>query len=93
MEVIIIALEEPFKNHEEVKDIINKCNIAFGFLLILGLIIALIGIIGDTLDIYVILETSNWLLLAILFVIVSFAPFFNSLMAKHLYGIESENKK
>jgi hypothetical protein len=44
------------------------------------------------LDINVILEASNWLLLAILFVIASFMPFLNSLMAKHLYGIESENK-
>ena len=90
--MITIALERPFKNREEVKNIINKCNIAGGFLAILGLIFALVGVIGDALDINVILESSNWLLLAILFVIASFMPFLNSLMAKHLYGVESERK-
>ena len=91
--MITIAVERPFKNREEVKDIINKCNIAGGFLAILGLIFALVGVIGDALDINVILESSNWLLLAILFVVASILPHLNSLMAKHLYGIESENKK
>ena len=91
--MISIEVERPFKNREEVKDIINYCNIAAGFLVILGFIFALIGIIGDALDINVIIEPSNWLLLAILFVIASFMPFFNSLMAKHLYGIEDEIKK
>ena len=90
--MITIAYERPFKNREEVKNIIKMCNLAAGFLAILGFIFALIGIISDALDINVILESSNWLLLAILFVIASFMPFLNSLMAKHLYGIESENK-
>jgi hypothetical protein len=90
--VITIALERPFKNREEVKNIINKCNIAGGILAILGVLFALVGVIGDALDINVILESSNWLLLAILFVVGSFGPNLNSLMAKHLYGIESENK-
>ncbi|UCB59191.1 MAG: hypothetical protein JSV67_02540 [Thermoplasmatales archaeon] len=91
-EVIIIELERPFKNREEVKDIINKCNGAAGFLIILGLVFALVGIIGDALDRTLILETLTWFMLAILFVIASFMPFLNSALAKHLYGIESENK-
>jgi hypothetical protein len=90
--VLNIAVERPFKNREEVKNIINKCNIAGGFLAILGLIFALVGIIGDALDINVILEPSNWLLLAILFLVGHLGPMLNSLLAKHLYGIESENK-
>jgi hypothetical protein len=92
-EVKTIAYERPFRNREEVKDIISKCNIAGGFLAILGVIFALIGVIGDAIDINVILQPSNWLLLAILFIVGSFGPNLNSLMAKHLYGIESENKK
>jgi hypothetical protein len=91
--VITIEYERPFKNREEVKDIIAKCNIAAGFLAILGLIFALVGIISDAFDINLILESSNWLLLGILFVVGSFGPNLNSLMAKHLYGIESGNKK
>ena len=91
--MIIIAVERPFMNRDEVKDIINKCNIAGGFLAILGLIFALVGIISDAFDINLILESSNWLLLGILFVVSSFAPYLNSSMAKHMYGIESEIKK
>jgi hypothetical protein len=90
--VITIAKERPFKNREEVKNIISKCNYAGGFLAVLGVIFALVGIVGDALDINVILESSNWLLLAILFVVGSYGPILNSLTAKHLYGIESENK-
>jgi hypothetical protein len=91
--VITIEVERPFKNREEVKTQINLCNIAAGFLVILGLLFALVGIISDALDTTLILESSNWLLLGILFVIASFMPFLNSLMAKHLYGIEDERKK
>jgi hypothetical protein len=91
--VKIIAKERPFKNREEVKNIISRCNMVGGFLAILGVIFALVGVIGDAININVILESSNWLLLAILFVIGSFGPMLNSIMAKHLYGIESENKK
>ena len=85
-------VELPFKNRDEVKKQINLCSIACSFLAILGLIFALVGVIGDALDVNVILESSNWLLLAILFVIASFMPFLNSSLAKHLYGIESERK-
>ena len=91
--MIFIAVERPFKNREEVKNIISKCNLFGGFLAILGVLFALVGVVGDALDINVILEPSNWLLLAILFVVGSFGPMLNSLLAKHLYGIESENKK
>jgi hypothetical protein len=91
--VITIEYERPFKDRKEVKDIINKCNLAGGFLIILGLIFALVGIISDAFDINLLLESSNWLLLGILFAIGHIGPMLNSLMAKHLYGIESENKK
>jgi uncharacterized membrane protein len=88
-----MAKEKPFKNRDEVRNEISKCNIAGGFLAILGIIFAIIGVIGDALDINVILESYNWLLLAILFVVGSFGPNLHSVLAKHLYGIESENKK
>ena len=88
-----IAVERPFKDRKEVKDIINKCNIAGGFLIILGLIFALVGIISDVLDMNLILESSNWILLGILFAVGHIGPMLNSIMAKHLYGIESEIKQ
>ena len=91
-EVRYIANERPFKNREEVKTQISKCNLFAGIILILGILFALIGVIGDALDITLILESSNWLLLAIFFGIASIMPNMHSIMAKHLYGIESENK-
>ena len=91
--MITIEVERPFKNRGEVKDIINLCNIAAAIIVVPGLIFALVGVISDAMDKTLFLESSNWLLLAILFVVASFMPFLNSLMAKHLYGIESENKK
>ena len=91
--MITIEVERPFKNREEVKAQINLCNIAAAIIIVLGLLFALVGIISDVMDKTLFLESSNWLLLAILFVIASFMPFLNSLMAKHLYGIESEREK
>lgn len=90
---MIIIAELPFKNREEVKKQINLCTIPATIFIILGFLFALVGIISDALDMNLILESPNWLLLGILFVIVSFGPMLNSIMAKHLYGIESEIKK
>jgi hypothetical protein len=85
--------EDFFKNRDKVKNEIRKCGIAAGIYTLLGAIFALIGVIGDALDMNVILESSNWLLLAIFFGIVAIFPTLHSVMAKHLYGIESEIKK
>ena len=91
--MITIEVERPFKNRGEVKDIINLCNIAAAIIVVPGLIFALVGVISDVMDKTLFLESSNWLLLAILFVVGSFGPNFNSKLAKHLYGIESEIKQ
>jgi hypothetical protein len=87
---VIIIAELPFQNREEVKKQINQCSIAAAFFVTLGFLCALVGIISDALDMNLILESSNWLLLAILFIVCAFAPMLNSMIAKHLYGIESE---
>lgn len=84
--------EDFFRNREKVKTEIRKCGIAAGIYTLLGALFALIGIIGDALDMNVILEPSNWLLLAIFFGVVAIFPTLHSVMAKHLYGIDSENK-
>ena len=85
--------EDFFKNRDEVKTEIRKCAKMSGILTLLGALFALIGIIGDALDMNVILESSNWLLLAIFFGVVAIFPTLHSVMAKHLYGIDSEIKK
>ena len=89
----MITIEEDFfKNRDKVKNEIRKCGIMTGIYTFLGAIFALIAVIGDALDMNVILEPSNWLLLAIFFGVVAIFPTLHSVMAKHLYGIESENK-
>ena len=84
--------EDIFKNREEVKTEIRKCAIAAGIIILLGLLFALLGVIGDALDINLGLESTSWLLLAVFFAVVAMFPTMHSVMAKHLYGIESENK-
>lgn len=83
--------ENHFKNREEVKTEIRKCALAGGIITILGFIFAIIGVIGDALDITFILESSTWLLLAVFFGVAALGPIMHSVAAKHLFGIESEN--
>jgi hypothetical protein len=64
-----------------------------GIFTLIGALFALIGVIGDAFDMTLIIESSNWLLLAVFFGVVAIFPTMHSVMAKHLYGIESENKK
>ena len=87
-EVRYIA-EDYFNNRKDVKTEVRKCAIMAGIIIFLGVLFALIGVIGDAFDINVILESSNWLLLAVFFGIIAIFPTMHSVMAKHLYGIES----
>jgi len=85
--------EKPFKDREEVK---KEIRVWFSISLVLeclGLLSALIGIIGDALDRKPLeLETMSWFLLAIFFSVSAAAPLVKSAVAKSLYGIESESK-
>jgi len=85
--------EKPFKNREDVKKEIRLCGWASGFITIVGLIFAVLGVIGDALDVNLVLESMSWFLLAILAVVSALMPFLNSAVATHLYGIESEIEK
>jgi hypothetical protein len=88
--VIIIQPTKPFKDREEVKkEIRNWFNISI-FCEVLGLLLALIGIIADALDTTLVLETMSWFLLAIFFSVSGAGPLVKSTLYKHLYGIESE---
>lgn len=89
---MISIAEDFFKNHNEVKTEIRKCAFVSGTTTLFGFLFALLGVIGDILDENLVLESSNWLLLAIFFVLVALMPRMHSVSAKHLYGIESERK-
>jgi len=93
MEVISIAPWKPFENREEVKKEIRNWFIGSLFLELLGILLALIGIIADALDKTLGLETMSWFLLAIFFSVSAAGPLVMSAVFKSLYGIESEIKK
>ena len=85
--------EHPFKNREDVKKEIKLCDRASGIITIASLIFAALGVIGDAMDINLVLESMSWFMLAILAGMGAFMPFLNQALATHLYGIESEIKK
>lgn len=58
----------------------------------LAFVFALIGVIGDALNKTLVLETMTWLLLGVIFAVISLTPMINLAAMRHLYGIESENK-
>ena len=68
-------------------------NMAEGIVLFVCFAFVALGVVSDALNITFILEPMSWLLLAILAGMMSILPHLNVLMAKHLYGIESEIKK
>ena len=84
---------KPFKNREEVRKEIRDWFYISLVLELLGLLLALIGIIADASDTALGLETMSWFLLAIFFSVSGVAPLVKSAVAKSVYGIESEIKK
>jgi hypothetical protein len=83
---------KPYKNREEVKKDIRLCSLVGTIWMFVGLGSAVLGIISDALNITLGLESMSWFLLAIFFAVVALGPMLTSLVARHLYGIESENK-
>jgi hypothetical protein len=86
-------LGKPFKDLEEVKHDIRQCDRVAGIIGLASLIFAALGVIGDALDVTLVLEPISWLLLAIFVGLAGTIPHLNYLMARHLYGIESEREK
>ncbi len=87
------AEDKPFKDREEVKKDIRLCAWMGEIVTFCSLGFAVLGVIGDAVNITLGLESMSWFLLAILFGLTAIIPNMRSLTAKHLYGIESEIKK
>jgi len=84
---------KPYKDWEEVKkDIAKWRNINIGCVVI-ALLFILVGVIGEALKIDLRLATTTWLLLAIIFAVISVAPHIQVAALKSWYGVESERKK
>ena len=84
--------ETPFKNREEVKAEVRACDRFGGISQYACFLFAALGVIGDALDVTLVLESMSWLLLAIVFGVIAIIPNMRSLTAKLLYGIEPELK-
>jgi len=64
-----------------------------GISLLACVIFVVLGVISDALNITLGLEPMIWVLLAIVAILGALFFHMNDVMAKHLYGIESEIKK
>jgi hypothetical protein len=90
---VISISEEPFKDLEVVKADVRRCAWAAGLLSLLSLGFAAIGIIGEVLNVTLVLEPMSWFLLAIVAALNTAMPLMNSVVAKLLFGIRAESKK
>lgn len=88
-----MALEEkPFQNREDVKHEVKLCSTVATVFQLLSLLFAIIGIIGDVLNITLGLGTLSWFLLAIILGVSSVLPSMHAVSAKHLLYM-SENRR
>lgn len=90
--MVISIHEKPFKDREEVKAEIKLCGLVGSIFQYLGFLFALLGIIGDALNITLGLESMTWLLLAVFFCLNAVVPHMHLVVAKHLIGMEPESK-
>ncbi|MFE3845561.1 hypothetical protein ACFL1L_01700 [Thermoplasmatota archaeon] len=83
--------EKPFKNREEVKKEIRICGMWCNICELFGFLFAILGVIAGLFDITLGLNSTSWLLLAVFIGLTGLAPHIHIVVAKHLYGIESES--
>src|SRR3972149_2905526 len=84
---------KPFKNREEVKTEIRDCDRFAGISQYACFIFGALGVIGDALNITLGLESMSWFLLAIVAGLNAIIGHTHVVVAKHLLGLEAENKK
>jgi hypothetical protein len=84
---------QPFKNREHVKAEIRRCALAGSVATYLSFLFAALGVIGDALNITLVLQPMIWLLLAIFAGLHAIVPGMHLVVAKHFLGIEAESKK
>lgn len=90
-----MALEEkPFQNREDVKHEVKLCSSVASVFQILSLLFAVVGVIGDGLNMTLGLETLSWFLLAIIFGVSSVLPSIHVVSAKQLlYMVETKKEQ
>ncbi len=89
----IITENEPFKNREQIKAEIRKCDTFSGICQYACFLFAALGAIGDASNMTLGLEPMSWFLLAIVVGLNAIIGHTHVVVAKHLLGIEAESKK
>jgi hypothetical protein len=85
--------DQTFKNREQVKAEVRKCALFGDVCQYLSFIFVALGVIGDTLNISLGLESMSWFLLAIVAGLNAIIGHMHIVVGKHLLGIEAESKK
>jgi hypothetical protein len=86
-------IDRPFKDREDVKAEIRKCDLFGSSCQYACFIFAALGVIGDASNITLGLEPMSWFLLAIVAGLNAIIGHTHVMVAKHLLGIEGESKK
>ena len=84
---------KPFKDREEVKAEIRECDRFAAITQNACFIFAVMGVIGDVLNITLGLEPMIWFLLAIVAGLNAIIGHVRVVAGRHLLGIEAENKE
>jgi len=85
--------EKPFKNREEARAALSPMGLAGHICFLLGIVFAVLGIIGDAANATLGLEPISWLLLAIVAFLAGMPAWITWAVAMHLLGIGAESKK
>lgn len=85
--------DQSFKNREHVKDEFRRNDAFLSICIIICILFATSGVIGDALDVTLALESISWFLLAIIAGFFAMFVQMHYVTARHLLGIESERKK
>ena len=89
-----MALEEkPFQTREDVKHEVKLCSTVASLFQVFSLLFAVVGIIGDVLNMALGLETLSWFLLAIILGVFSVGPSMHAISAKHLLYMDKTKKE
>jgi hypothetical protein len=83
---------QPFKNRQHIKAEIKRCTTFGSICQYFSFLFAALAVIGEASNITLGLQPMSWLLLAILAGLNAIIGHMHAVVAKHLLGIEIENK-
>lgn len=85
--------DESFKSREQVEAEVRKCALFGDVCQYLSFIFVALGVIGDASNVTLGLGSMSWFLLAIVAGLNAIIGHMHIVVAKHLLGIEAENRK